>query len=233
MQTLDDMSKLNGLVELCLERRSSLLKTLYQEVLDESDLEEVDKWMYETEERKLMSWEEAVLAWFATNDSISLDDCKARLRPPEEIEIEERNERVKSLVGLHLNVPEYWWEELNGLKLWSCDIDSINLEDEAERYFNLKCLNDPDDPRQEKRYPMSYKDVRKYADRQHSEFSQFYLPETLQEANVDLEFDARCEKTLQELKRLDGKILLIVAIFSCFSFTRLVISNYYRCICLC
>ena len=220
LQRLGVMSKLNSLLELCLERRSTLLKTLYQAILDDNDLKQVQDWIEQDEERLTFTWEEAVLVWFATNDSISLEDRKAKLRSPEDIEIEKKNVLIESLVGLHLNVSAYWWPGWNGEKKWPCVIESIKLEDDKERYFNLKCLDhDPNDPHQEQRYEMAYVDVQKYADRKHPEFSDFYLPKTLDEGCVDLEFNARCESTLQELRKLDeGKIFpLVISLVFCTS----------------
>jgi len=216
LQRLGVMSKLNSLLELCLERRSTLLKTLYQAILDDNDLKQVQDWIEQDEERLTFTWEEAVLVWFATNDSISLEDRKAKLRSPKDIEIEKKNKLIESLVGLHLNVPEYWWPGYHGKKEWTCVIDSINLEDDKKRYFNLKCLGDP---YPDKRYEMAYVDVQKYVDREHPEFSDFYLPKTLGEGCVDLEFNARCESTLQELRKLDqGKIFpLVISLVFCTS----------------
>jgi len=216
LQRLGVMSKLNSLLELCLERRSTLLKTLYQAILDDNDLKQVQDWIEQDEERLTFTWEEAVLVWFATNDSISLEDRKAKLRAPEDIEIEKKNKLIESLVGLYLNVPEYWWPEYNGKKEWTCVIDSINLEDDEKRYFNLKCLGDP---YPDKRYEMTYVDVQKYADRKYHEYSDFYLPKTLDEGCVDLEFNARCESTLQELRKLDeSKIFpLLISLVFCTS----------------
>ena len=79
LEEADDscISKLNGLLELNIERYSTLYKTLYQEVLDDNDLKQVCKWKSQTEHRQLMNRKEAVLEWFAMTDSISLDDCKA------------------------------------------------------------------------------------------------------------------------------------------------------------
>ena len=212
----DDIRRLSNLLELCVEQHLSLQKVLYQAVLDDNDLKQVCKWKGQTEERQLMDKKEAVLEWFATSDNpISLDDRKAKLRAPEEVDTEERNKLIESLVGLHLNVPAYWWKEHSDLELWKCEVDSINLEEKEGRYFNIKCLDhDPSDPHQEQRYEMAYIDVKKYADREHPEYSDFYLPKTLDESRVDLKFKDRCEKTLQELRKLDrGKALLIQYVF--------------------
>jgi len=212
----DDIRRLSNLLELCVERHLSLQKVLYQAVLDDNDLKQVCKWKGETEERQLMDKKEAVLEWFATSDDpISLDDRKAKICAPEEVDTEERNKLIESLVGLHLKVPAYWWKEHSDLELWKCEVDSINLEEKEGRYFNIKCLDhDPSDPYQEQRYEMAYIDVKKYADREHPEYSDFYLPKTLDESRVDLKFKDRCEKTLQELRKLDrGKALLIQYVF--------------------
>ena len=48
-----------------------------------------------------------------------------------------------------------------GNKLWKCVVESINLDDEYRRYFIIKCT---DVAFPEDRHPMSYKDIRKYAD---------------------------------------------------------------------
>jgi len=208
----DDIRRLSNLLELCVEQHLSLQKVPYQAVLDDNDLKQVCKWKGQTEERQLMDKKEAVLEWFATsNDPISLDDRKVKICAPEEVDTEERNKLIESLVGLHLKVPEYWWPGYHGKKEWTCVIDSINLEDDEKRYFNLKCLGDP---YPDKRYEMAYVDVKKYADREHPEFSDFYLPKTLDESRIDLKFKDRCEKTLQELRKLDrGKALLIQCVF--------------------
>jgi len=95
LEDTDHICKLNSLLELSIERHSTLLKTLYQEVLDDNDLQEVKKWMGETEDRQKMNRKEAVFEWFATNDFISLEDRKSKLPKP----------WLDSLVGLNLEVP--------------------------------------------------------------------------------------------------------------------------------
>jgi len=125
------ISKLNGLLELSIKRYSTLYKLLYQEVLDDNDLKQVCKWKSQTEHRQLMNRKEAVLEWFATTDSISLDDCKA----------ENGIFNCRSLVGLLLKVPAHWWVGCSGNWLWRCEVESIDFHDAAERYFTIKCLD--------------------------------------------------------------------------------------------
>jgi len=74
---------------------------------------------------------------------------------------EAKKKFLQSLIGLKLNVPEHWWIDSRGYKLLKCVVESINLDDEYRRYFIIK-YTDVAFP--EDRYPMSYKDIRKYAD---------------------------------------------------------------------
>jgi len=194
------ISKLNGLLELSIERYSTLYKTLYQEVLDDNDLKQVCKWKSQTEHRQLMNRKEAVLEWFATTDSISLDDCKA----------ENGIFNCRSLVGLLLKVPAHWWVGCSGNRLWRCEIESIDFHDAAERYFTIKCLDrDPGDPHQEKRYQMAYEAIIEYADQEQDNFSRFNLPRD-PVPYIDSALNVRSDETLQELRKLDGKATLLL-----------------------
>jgi len=74
---------------------------------------------------------------------------------------EAKKKFLQSLIGLKLNVPEHWWIDSRGNKLWKCVVESINLDDEYRRYFIIKCT---DVAFPEDRHTMSYKDIRKYAD---------------------------------------------------------------------
>ena len=191
------LSKLNGLLEMSVDRGETLLKIM-ETIFDGDDRRRADEYYRERGGfRGIKPDEEVLLDWFVDNDSISLDERKSKLPLPEDAALDKRKSLMESLVGLHLEVPNYWWPGRRGEKKWTCVIDSINLQDDEERYFNLKCLGDP---YPKDRYLMAYVDVQKYADREHTEFSDFYLPKTLDEC-VDLEFKARCDKTLQELRR--------------------------------
>ena len=197
LEEADDscISKLNSLLELSIERYSTLYKTLYQEVLDDNDMKQVCKWKSQTEHRQLMNRKEAVLEWFATTDSISLDDCKA----------ENGIFNCRSLVGLKLKVRAHWWNGCSGNRLWRCEVESIDFHDAAERYFTIKCLDhDPGDPHQEKRYQMAYEAICEYADHEQDNFSRFNLPRE-PVPYIDSALNVRCDETLQELRKLDGK----------------------------
>jgi len=120
---------------------------------------------------------------------------------------------AKKLIRLKLQVPEYWWvdddtkEHFKGNKLWECEIASIKLDDEEERYFNLKCLNDPDDLRQKKRYPMAYIDVKKYVDKKDPTYPSFeaVLPPFQRDATpfVDWEHVDLLDRTSQDLMEVE------------------------------
>jgi len=200
-----ELSKLNGLLEMSVFRGETLLKVM-ETIFDGDDRRRADEYYRERGGlRGMRPDEEVLLDWFVNNDSISLDERKSKLPLPEDVALDKRKTRMESLVGLHLEVPNYWWPGRRGEKKWTCVIESINLQDDEERYFNLKCLGDP---YPKDRYLMAYVDVQKYADREHTEFSDFYLPKTLDESRVDLEFKDRCKKTLQELRKLNSKIPL-------------------------
>lgn len=77
---------------------------------------------------------------------------------------EAKKKFLQSLIGLKLNVPEHWWIDSRGNKLLKCVVESINLDDEYRRYFIIKCTDEDNDAYPVGRYPMSYKDIRKYAD---------------------------------------------------------------------
>ena len=144
-----------------------------------------------------MEFEEAALEWFASTESISLDDRKSKLCSPEEIEW------MESLVGLRLNVIQYWWvdevtqKSIGGTKLWPGKIDRVSFNDgtDAKPSFIFKC----DDKNYPDGYPIEYCDVKKYADEEDPKFSQFTLPEEPPCIYVDIELKALCDQTLQEL----------------------------------
>ena len=220
LEEADDscISKLNSLLELSIERYSTLYKTLYQEVLDNNDMKQVCKWKSQTEHRQLMNRKEAVLEWFATTDSISLDDCKA----------ENGIFNCRSLVGLKLKVRAHWWNGCSGNRLWRCEVESIDFHDAAERYFTIKCLDhDPGDPHQEKRYQMAYEAICEYADHEQDNFSRFNLPRE-PVPYIDSALNIRCEETLKELRKLDGKAT-IHFMFCSFQYLVFFSNMYYLC----
>jgi len=194
--------KLNSLLELSIRRHSTLLKTVYQYVFDEDYMSEVYKWQSQKEERQLRKDEEAVLEWFATNDSISIDDCSAKVCIP----------WMESIVGIRVSIPEYWFRIGNkryskSEKPWPGKIDRIDYTAKDKRYFIYKCDDDGKD------YPMIYEDVYSYQD----DFSRCTLPR--EPPHIDNEFNMRCDQTMQELQKLDGK-----AIYYCNMFCLLFVS---------
>jgi len=190
--------KLNSLLELSIRRHSTLLKTVYQYVFDEDDMSEVYKWQSQKEERQLRKDEEAVLEWFATNDSISIDDCSAKVCIP----------WMESIVGIRVSIPEYWFRIGNkpysrSEKPWPGKIDRIDYTAKDKRYFIYKCDDDGKD------YPMIYEDVYSYQD----DFSRCTLQR--EPPHIDNEFNMRCDQTMQELQKLDGKAIYYCKCFAC------------------
>ena len=126
---------------------------------------------------------------------------------------------AKKLIGLKLQVPQHWWEKrktkkrLKGTKLWKCEIASIKLDDEEERYFILKSL-DPDDEFPDDRYPMAYEAVKEYADEKDPKYSTFDLPPfQRQAAFVDWEHVSLLQQTKESLTKEewdDAKIRAIL-----------------------
>ena len=116
---------------------------------------------------------------------------------------------AKKLIGLKLQVPQYWWEDrktkkrLKGTKLWKCEIASIKLDDERERCFNIKCLDDPDDPDCEERYLMAYEAVKEYADEKDPTYPSFeaVLPPFQRQATpfIDWEHVSLLKQTKESL----------------------------------
>jgi len=92
---------------------------------------------------------------------------------------------AKTLINLHLQVPNHWFistttgRHLKGNKPSTCVIVDINKDDKAEKFFFLKCIDDPEDPDHEVRYEMTYEGVKEYVDKKHPTFVDY-------EANLPL-----------------------------------------------
>ena len=192
LQKEEAIHKLDGLLQLSVERKETLLKTV-DTIFDYNDRQDAlayKQWIKERDSRDL-EFEEAVLEWFASTESISLDDRKSKLW------------NIESLVGLRLNVIQNWWvdedtqKSIGGTKLWPGKIDRVSFNDgtDAKPSFIFKC----DDKNYPDGYPIEYCDVKKYADKEDPKFSQFTLPEELPCIYVDIELKALCDQTLQEL----------------------------------
>ena len=202
---VSSLRKIDSLFELSVRRCEPFLKTIGLVFGSDGSMDNVCAYResIKKNESRCILFTEALFDWYANVDCVSLDDRITRLRESEDIESDKnkRNNWLESLVGLRLRVPEYWWKELRGRKSWMCQIDSVSPGDETGRFFVIRCVDhDPNDPHQEKRYKMAYIDVERYADREHPGFSSFYLPEKPYEVYVDLDFKARCERTVRELE---------------------------------
>ena len=187
-----------------------------EELLTEYDYIDEMRWQYEGVE---LSREEAMLEWYMYKDTSSVKDRGKMLPSKEEKEMEKINKWRTHLVGMHLKVPNFWFtdtatgKQLAGNKLSLCEIVSIIPEDGAKRHFNLKCLDDPDDPDQSFRYPMAYEDVVRYVDRTQNGFHSYVLPEAHNpyKGRYDEEFDVRCNETVENHK--NGKLYLDITLF--------------------
>ncbi|OEU10958.1 hypothetical protein FRACYDRAFT_246059 [Fragilariopsis cylindrus CCMP1102] len=78
-------------------------------------------------------------------------------------------EWAKSLVGLSMKVPDYWWDGCKGYRLNDGVIDSYDI---VEQKWNL-LLNSRDD---NDRYLMNYTAVSTYADSDSSTIDEYQLP---------------------------------------------------------
>jgi len=198
------LSKLNGLLELSVDRKETFLKIM-ETIFDGNDWRSANE---RGEPRGTKIDEEMLLEWFVDNESISLEQRKSNLPPPEEAELYKRRVWMESLVGLRLSVPQYWWvdektgKSIGGETLWHGEIVSVCLDDDEDRCsFIFKCDADQKD------YSIEYCDVKKYAVEE--DITQFKLPKDPPCSYVDKELKAACFKTLEELRKLDGKILLV------------------------
>jgi len=178
------------------------------------------------EESREVNFQESLLEWFADGggDTLSLDDRKAKLPKTSTVEAEKMKKWMESLISLRLNVPNFWFKDtetgkqLQGDRLWPCEIEDINLEDATERYFIIKCT-DEDDPYPIDRYKMAYVDVKKYVDRKQCYFRSFFLPEKLYRGWVDEKLFARRKKT--DCNYQNGEIWMCILIgnVGCLSLT--------------
>ena len=207
LQKEEAVHKLDGLLQLSVERKETLLKTV-DTVFDYNDRQDALAYKQRIKERdsRDMEFEEAVLEWFASTESISLDDRKSTLCSLEEIELENRKKWMESLVGLRLIVKQYWWvdpktlKSIGGEALWPGKIDRVTFNDGTKPCFIFKC----DDKNYPDGYPIKYCDVKKYADKEDPKFSQFSLPKEPPCIYVDIALKELCDQTLQEL---NGKSL--------------------------
>lgn len=178
------------------------------------------------EESREVNFQESLLEWFADGDgdTLSLDDRKAKLPKTSTVEAEKMKKWMESLISLCLSVPTFWFKDketgkqLQGDRLWPCEIEDINLDDATERYFIIKCT-DEDDPYPNDRYEMAYVDVKKYVDRQQYNFRSFFLPEKLYRGWVDEKLSARREKTNCNYQNGEIWMCILIGTVRCLSLT--------------
>ena len=207
------LSKLNGLLEMSVDRGETLLKIM-ETIFDGHDRRRADEYYRERGGfRGIKPDEEVLLDWFVDNDSISLDERKSKLPLPEDAALDKRKTWMESLVGLRLNVPQFWWidkktgKSIGGEILWSGKIDSVCTDnDKGKCSFIFKC----DDKKYKKGYRIEYCDVKKYAVEE--DRTQFSLPKDPPCSYIDSELEAACNRTLEELRK-SSKMPLSMLVF--------------------
>ena len=207
------LSKLNGLLEMSVDRGETLLKIM-ETIFDGDDRRRADEYYRERGGfRGIKPDEEVLLDWFVDNDSISLDERKSKLPLPEDAALDKRKTWMESLVGLRLNVPQFWWidkktgKSIGGEILWHGKIDSVCTDnDKGKCSFTFKC----DDKKYKKGYRIEYCDVKKYAVEE--DRTQFSLPKDPPCSYIDSELEAACNRTLEELRK-SSKMPLSMLVF--------------------
>ena len=199
------LQQLDSLYLLSVERHEPFDKTTCQ-IFDKPFMRHARNLQ---EELGIIEFEEAQLEMYV-NKSISIEQLKEGLDPPSEIDTNNLkamydSKWMESLVGLRLNVKQYWWvdpdtqKSIRGETLWPGEID-IGTDDDGNRFFVFKC----DDENYPELYRIEYCDIKKYADKEHPDFSNFILREEPL-VNKKKDFQISCEETLQELREFDGK----------------------------
>ena len=207
------LSKLNGLLEMSVDRGETLLKIM-ETIFDGDDRRRADEYYRERGGfRGIKPDEEVLLDWFVDNDSISLAERKSKLPLPEDAALDKRKTWMESLVGLRLNVPQFWWidkktgKSIGGEILWSGKIDSVCTDnDKGKCSFIFKC----NDKKYKKGYRIEYCDVKKYAVEE--DRTQFSLPKDPPCSYIDSELEAACNRTLEELRK-SSKMPLSMLVF--------------------
>ena len=191
------LDKLYGVIEVGVKHRMTIITVVYT-ILSKKDWIALSKWQGD---KCLEEFEMLALLWIADNIDIKQFEAEAEAEGLfEDVDVDEKSKScattihsawAESLKGLRLQVPEYWWKhedtgkQLKGQELWACEIEDVNLNDDAERYFIIKCI-DPDDEYPDARYEMTYGDVKKYADTSQPDFSSFDLPTSPRESSIKL-----------------------------------------------
>jgi len=118
---------------------------------------------------------------------------------------------MKSIIGLRLSIPEWWWRDENGNpysksnKLWKGEIIDVRIPDYKynrtyvdgdSQYFMFKC-DDGDD----NKYPMRYSEVWKFAD--DDQFDKFVLPIKMPEKSVDKDYHSHCVHAFEQVECME------------------------------
>ena len=139
--------------------------------------------------------EVAALEWLVAKNSNCGDDCVVtrKDRKPDPI----LDAWAKSLIGMLLKVPGWWWENWprSDRRLYDCELVDVDYQDANERYFVVHCKFDGDDGR----YLMNYPDVKKYARGvKQKDGRRFDLPDKACPTVIDEDLVALCTDTLIE-----------------------------------
>jgi hypothetical protein len=188
----DSEHKLCNLIALCresIEDKVSLLRVVH-EYINESDWKSIKAWQVEN---GVNSSEMAALDWLVTKGLDSSDDYKQLRDKREPAPI--LDSWARSLIGMQLKVPGWWWTRKSNSKKYDCEIVDVEYKDKAKRYFWIYCDEDNDS------YPMAYVDVKKYSRGvEQKSGRRFDLPKKAYPNAIDENFEKLCKDTLEDLK---------------------------------
>ena len=144
---------------------------------------------------KTSELELAALEWLVAKTSNCGDDCVVTRKDRKPAPI--LDAWAKSLIGMLLKVPGWWWENWprSDRRLYDCELVDVDYQDANERYFVVHCKFDGDDGR----YLMNYPDVKKYARGvKQKDGRRFDLPDKACPTVIDEDLVALCTDTLIE-----------------------------------
>jgi hypothetical protein len=142
---------------------------------------------------KTSELELAALEWLVAKTSNCGDDCVVTRKDRKPAPI--LDAWAKSLIGMLLKVPGWWWENWprSDRRLYDCELVDVDYQDANERYFVVHCKFDGE------RYIMNYPDVKKYARGvKQKDGRRFDLPDKARPTVIDEDLVALCTDTLIE-----------------------------------
>jgi hypothetical protein len=154
----DSEDKLCNLIALCqesIEDKASLLRVVHERI-KESDWGLISDWQ---QEKGINNSELAALEWLVTKPLDCGEECK-QLREKRQQRAPILDSWARSLIGLQLKVPGWWWQGprcKSDRKKYNCEIVNVEYKDEEKRYFWIHCEED------NHTYPMAYVDVKKHS----------------------------------------------------------------------